>query len=296
MKRRRSTKEVMLLRRRWKWKLIHAVLLLAGIYFIFVSVKLAHFLHNVYMNGVDQDQKNNGLVELDADKTFLNHNTFHRKLVDGLDPNRTDRRDRRPLQNQLGWSNGEVMKRWWNESWGGNANVTISGMEKMANEAWVLGTMAWEEVDAWKNVTTDAIGKNMEACPSMVAMTNENNGNNLTLLPCGLMVGSSITVIGKPHKARFEDSPQFSGSKSMVEVSQFMVELLGLKVVEDGEDPPKILHLNPRLIGDWRKKPVIEHNTCYRMHWGTAQAPRMIQTKVCLILFFYLKRIYEKKI
>lgn len=36
-------------------------------------------------------------------------------------------------------------------------------------------------------------------------------------------------------------------------------------------DPPKILHLNPRIKGDWSHRPVIEHNTCYRMQWGTAQ-------------------------
>lgn len=51
-------------------------------------------------------------------------------------------------------------------------------------------------------------------------------------------------------------------------VSQFMMELLGLKTV-DGEEPPRILHFNPRLKGDWSGKPVIEQNTCYRMHWGT---------------------------
>ena len=45
-------------------------------------------------------------------------------------------------------------------------------------------------------------------------------------------------------------------------VSQFMMELQGLKTV-DGEDPPRILHFNPRLRGDWSGKPVIEQNTCY---------------------------------
>ena len=48
-----------------------------------------------------------------------------------------------------------------------------------------------------------------------------------------------------------------------------MIELQGLKSVV-GEDPPKILHLNPRIRGDWSRRPVIEHNTCYRMQWGTA--------------------------
>ncbi|MBA0630810.1 hypothetical protein Godav_002871 [Gossypium davidsonii] len=38
----------------------------------------------------------------------------------------------------------------------------------------------------------------------------------------------------------------------------------------DGEDPPRILHFNPRLKGDWSGKPVIEQNTCYRMQWGSA--------------------------
>jgi hypothetical protein len=48
-----------------------------------------------------------------------------------------------------------------------------------------------------------------------------------------------------------------------------MVELQGLKTVE-GEDPPRVLHFNPRLKGDWSGKPVIELNTCYRMQWGSA--------------------------
>ncbi|XVE54872.1 hypothetical protein DITRI_Ditri03aG0117400 [Diplodiscus trichospermus] len=52
-------------------------------------------------------------------------------------------------------------------------------------------------------------------------------------------------------------------------VSQFMMELLGLKTV-DGEEPPRILHFNPRLKGDWSGKPVIEQNTCYRMQWGAS--------------------------
>ena len=36
------------------------------------------------------------------------------------------------------------------------------------------------------------------------------------------------------------------------------------------EEPPRILHFNPRLRGDWSGKPVIEQNTCYRMQWGSA--------------------------
>ena len=36
----------------------------------------------------------------------------------------------------------------------------------------------------------------------------------------------------------------------------------------DGEAPPRILHFNPRLKGDWTGRPVVEQNTCYRMQWG----------------------------
>jgi hypothetical protein len=43
-------------------------------------------------------------------------------------------------------------------------------------------------------------------------------------------------------------------------VSQFMVDLQGLRAV-DGEDPPHVLHFNSRLRGDWSGRPVIEHNT-----------------------------------
>lgn len=65
-----------------------------------------------------------------------------------------------------------------------------------------------------------------------------------------------------------ENSVAEGGGEEALMVSQFMMELLGLKTV-DGEEPPRILHFNPRLKGDWSGKPVIEQNTCYRMHWGT---------------------------
>uniref|UniRef100_A0A0E0IQ29 Hexosyltransferase n=1 Tax=Oryza nivara TaxID=4536 RepID=A0A0E0IQ29_ORYNI len=58
-----------------------------------------------------------------------------------------------------------------------------------------------------------------------------------------------------------------SKGEQPIMVSQFMMELRGLKTV-DGEDPPHILHFNPRLRGDWSSRPVIEQNTCYRMQWG----------------------------
>ena len=76
------------------------------------------------------------------------------------------------------------------------------------------------------------------------------------MIPCGLTLGSHVTVVGEPLRAQRK-------------ACQFVMELQGLKTVE-GEEPPRVLHLNPRLRGDWSGKPVIELNTCYRMQWGTA--------------------------
>ncbi|PPR83683.1 hypothetical protein GOBAR_AA37028 [Gossypium barbadense] len=87
-----------------------------------------------------------------------------------------------------------------------------------------------------------------------------------------LQSGSHITVVGMPHWAHAENDPKIAvlreGDESVM-VTQFMMELQGLKTV-DGEDPPRIHHFNPRLKGDWSGKPVIEQNTCYRMQWGSA--------------------------
>ncbi|XP_044971961.1 hydroxyproline O-galactosyltransferase GALT6-like isoform X1 [Hordeum vulgare subsp. vulgare] len=75
-----------------------------------------------------------------------------------------------------------------------------------------------------------------------------------------------------PHATHPERDPKIAQLREGEEplmVSQFMMELQGLKTV-DGEDPPRILHFNPRLHDDWSGKPVIEQNTCYRMQWGTS--------------------------
>ncbi|CAM0905614.1 unnamed protein product [Alopecurus aequalis] len=90
-------------------------------------------------------------------------------------------------------------------------------------------------------------------------------------LPCGLTLGSHITVAATPRPAHAEGEPKIAllrEGEQPIMVSQFMMELQGLKTV-DGEDPPRILHFNPRLHGDWSGRPVIEQNTCYRMQWGT---------------------------
>ena len=86
-------------------------------------------------------------------------------------------------------------------------------------------------------------------------------------LPCGLTLGSHITVAATPRAAHAEGDPKIAllrEGEQPIMVSQFMMELQGLKTVDD-EDPLRILHFNPRLRGDWSGKSAIEQNTCYRM-------------------------------
>ncbi|CAD6226354.1 unnamed protein product [Miscanthus lutarioriparius] len=114
-------------------------------------------------------------------------------------------------------------------------------------------------------------------CPHSIALTAEElgarGGRRVVELPCGLALGSHVTVAATPRAPHEERNPAIAvlrdGERPAM-VSQFMVELQGLRAV-DGEDPPRVLHFNPRLRGDWSGRPVIEQNTCYRMNWGAAQ-------------------------
>ncbi|MBA0552121.1 hypothetical protein Golob_022960 [Gossypium lobatum] len=152
-------------------------------------------------------------------------------------------------------------------------------LHKSAKVAWEVGRKLWEELESGE-VKIGSINKpkkpknESELCRPSVSLSESEflAHGKVMVLPCGLTLGSHITVVGKPRAAHAETNPRIALLKSgedSVMVSQFMMELQGLKTV-DGEDPPRILHFNPRLKGDWSRKPVIEQNTCYRMQWGTA--------------------------
>ncbi|XP_050237403.1 hydroxyproline O-galactosyltransferase GALT6-like [Mercurialis annua] len=155
----------------------------------------------------------------------------------------------------------------------------FSVLHKAAKEAWLAGKKLWEELLQSGKITqlnensTDSVNQT-EKCPvSMFLSGREFYGKNRIMeIPCGMTLGSHITVVANPRWAHSEKDPKIAllreGEEELM-VSQFMLELQGLKVV-DGEDPPRILHLNPRLKGDWSGRPVIEQNTCYRMQWGNA--------------------------
>ncbi|RLN41094.1 hypothetical protein C2845_PM01G23030 [Panicum miliaceum] len=157
-------------------------------------------------------------------------------------------------------------------------NSTRSGsLRKVAAEAAESGARVFADLRTLAtNLTSSQDSSDEEErskCPHSIVLSGDQfrERGRTVELPCGLTLGSYITVAATPHEAHPERDPKITLLKEGEEpimVSQFMMELQGLKTV-DGEDPPRILHFNPRLRGDWSGKPVIEQNTCYRMQWGT---------------------------
>jgi hypothetical protein len=157
-------------------------------------------------------------------------------------------------------------------------NSTRSGsLRKVAAEAAELGARVFSDLQTLATTLPSFEDSSDEEekskCPHSIVLSGDEfrERGRAVELPCGLTLGSHITVAATPHEAHPERDPKITLLKDGEEpimVSQFMMELQGLKTV-DGEDPPRILHFNPRLRGDWSGKPVIEQNTCYRMQWGT---------------------------
>ncbi|XP_017255053.1 hydroxyproline O-galactosyltransferase GALT6 isoform X1 [Daucus carota subsp. sativus] len=153
----------------------------------------------------------------------------------------------------------------------------LLGIDKSVIEAFQVGCKFWRELQESRKfqglVNATGVENGTESCPHSISLSGfefSDKGRNLMVIPCGMALGSHITLVAKPKKGHLEKEPKISllreGQSALV--SQFMMELQGLKIV-DGEEPPRILHFNPRLKGDFSGKPVIEQNTCYRMQWGS---------------------------
>lgn len=273
-----------------RFKISYILLSAAALYLIIFLVKFPEFWESATILSGDDNDGFDGFSLSDKDdagiaKSHVSSDGFHRILqnnenqADPVNPQAealveeagNDHSVPKSSKRQYGRITAEVLRRM-------NKATNFSGLHKMADEARALGLKAWEEASKYDekeiDMSTILEGK-PESCPSWVSMSGEEFGKQdlLMFLPCGLAAGSSITLIGTPQHAHQEYVPQLAKMRAddgLVLVSQFMVELQGLKAV-NGEDPPKILHLNPRLRGDWSHNQVIEHNTCYRMQWGTAQ-------------------------
>ncbi|GAB2280364.1 hypothetical protein Dimus_014999 [Dionaea muscipula] len=147
-----------------------------------------------------------------------------------------------------------------------------SSIYRSAMQAWEVGTQLWSQLQGKKPQThlENRAGNQIGSCPFEITLTGYQfwKSEKTMELPCGLTLGSHVTVVAKPRTAHSEYRPGNSGLVDEALVSQFMLELRNVKVVP-GEDPPRILHFNPRIKGDWSKKPVIEMNSFYRREWGT---------------------------
>ncbi|CAN4080212.1 unnamed protein product [Withania somnifera] len=246
-----------------RFKLSYVLLGLAAFYLVLICVKFPEFLESATVVSSDDVEDDS------AESTSRFHNNVT-EYAHGEEGNEGFAHEKTPKLH-YGRITAAILKQQKMER-------NISVLDRMADEAWSLGSKAWEELDKYEEegIEMNSIleGK-PESCPSSVSSSGAQiaKTDHMMFLPCGLAAGSSITVIGTPHYAHHEYVPQLGKTRAgdaLVLVSQFMIELQGLKSVV-GEDPPKILHLNPRIRGDWSHRPVIEHNTCYRMQWGTAQ-------------------------
>ncbi|XP_052733076.1 hydroxyproline O-galactosyltransferase GALT6 isoform X2 [Vigna angularis] len=152
-----------------------------------------------------------------------------------------------------------------------NGNDGSLELYKLVKHARQMGRRLWADLESGNLRTVVSKPENRSSsCPGSVSLSGKD-ALGVVPLPCGLTLGSHVTIVGKPLAARPDFEPNIAVVKENepVMVSQFVVELQGLKTV-DGEEPPRVFHFNPRLKGDWSGKPVIELNTCYRMQWGSA--------------------------
>lgn len=162
---------------------------------------------------------------------------------------------------------------------GHRKGVKVKGLRKSANLAWKAGQKALIELESYSNITSLAppvSDKKYIECPKSIFLEGKalEEAHGYMALPCGLTIGSSIAVVGIPRPPHKEHMPSIGhigdpGSR-LTEVSQFMFELHGPRPSEN-EEPSRILHINPRLKGDWSEKPVIELNSFSRGQWGRSQ-------------------------
>ncbi|GJP65548.1 hypothetical protein CLOP_g22426 [Closterium sp. NIES-67] len=177
-----------------------------------------------------------------------------------------------------------------------------SVLEKSSEEALDAGQMALRELAAEMErlKTLEREGKKdpradgadtIKTCQRAIVLTegDEELRSGDVKLPCGMRVGSAITIVGLVPSAPAKSAEAVHGGAGAGEVAvtgektgsersplSFMLEILGLVVVQ-GEEATRIYHLHSHLRGDRSSSSsssngegvrVIEQNTCYRGQWG----------------------------
>ncbi|TVU11947.1 hypothetical protein EJB05_45559 [Eragrostis curvula] len=142
-----------------------------------------------------------------------------------------------------------------------HAHILPDGVEaiKEAGTAWRELNSALANDDSFVSVNGSTQQKDKgKQCPYSIRRMNATRfGDRFVLkIPCGLIQGSSITIIGTPGGL----------------LGNFKIELTGAAV--PGEpDPPMVLHYNVRLLGDkLTEDPVIVQNTwTIADDWGSEE-------------------------
>ncbi|KAK3128792.1 hypothetical protein QOZ80_6BG0466430 [Eleusine coracana subsp. coracana] len=131
-----------------------------------------------------------------------------------------------------------------------HAHILEDGVQaiKEAGVAWKELNAALANDDSFVSVNSSTQQKDKgKQCPYSIRKMNATRLGDIFVLkiPCGLIQGSSITIIGTPGGL----------------LGNFKIELTGAAV--PGEpDPPMVLHYNVRLLGDkLTEDPVIVQNT-----------------------------------
>lgn len=89
----------------------------------------------------------------------------------------------------------------------------FSVLHKAAKQAWLAGKKLWEELESGKFQPNPIdVDNRTEHCPvSITSSSSEFLARNRTIeLPCGLTLGSHITVVGSPRWAHKEKDPKIA--------------------------------------------------------------------------------------
>ncbi|EOA39841.1 hypothetical protein CARUB_v10008510mg [Capsella rubella] len=257
-----------------RFGLVQFLLALLLFYFLCMSFEIPFIFRTGSVSGSDDDVSSSSFLDALPRHMVVSGGSREANLVvgeedqgGGRDPGRVNPVGRVSERRMREFKS--VSDIFVNESFFENGGFSdeFSIFHKTAKHAISMGKQMWDGLDSGVIKPDEApVTTRIEKCPDNVTVTGSEfvNRSRILVLPCGLTLGSHITVVATPHWAHVEKS----GDKTAM-VTQFMMELQGLKAV-DGEDPPRILHFNPRIKGDWSGKPVIEQNTCYRMQWGTS--------------------------
>ncbi|XP_073014621.1 hydroxyproline O-galactosyltransferase GALT6-like [Primulina eburnea] len=130
----------------------------------------------------------------------------------------------------------------------------FSELDRVARDAFVLGKKLLKDLESGKfllEAENRIPKKDAEPCPNSALLPGDDfvNKGKLIVITCGLSLGSHVTVVGMPQGAQMVNNSKIAmvtEGRENTMVSQFIMEFQGLSDV-DGEDPPRILHFNPRL-------------------------------------------------